>query len=534
MITKSKLLYGSITSLILSGGGLSYYFLSGKGTSLDAQSKEIENSENSINSILGQNRTENYQPQPQTISRQLSESDIDIKFKDGSDWIKRPVTDKYPSLKNDPYLIEQAEKYKKLDPVLYRHNYDNPFHKEIDPAKAKEKLNVLMDYSMMIVECDGGRGTAWILDYVLPQGNQKYPTKFFIASSGHVVNSIGWDNSNPYQQVLSDPAKDSTNYSRCDKGRATLIKEKIKDHNDDDFDKRKWDQSRARNTYQMWNIDNKYDVSKYKGQSNSDVNSDYWQFTLQKPKLVYFPHNYLGTGKYQEHAADFAIFEVDFGDENVAKLFTRDFYGKYDREKGTHKNKALNFFTDPLHKTYTSQQLLENDIQLWVAGYPGVGHSHKASTNYNINRKSASRLTYHRSVKDSNDRLLLGLQTVPGAGNYWNWNGKPVKDISYWYAFDNPEVEHGASGSVMTTGDNNVVGIISHITGGNGFYIGGSTPLRNVEIKDKDGKIIFHAYDFMEGVAGQNGSYKEQIQKYFLKDNKQTSLSKLRGWKTIG
>lgn len=98
---------------------------------------------------------------------------------------------------------------------------------------------------------------------------------------------------------------------------------------------------------------------------------------------------------------------MDFGDENVAKLFTRNFYGKYDREKGTYRDKALNFFAEPLSKTHTSQQLLEDDIQLWMAGYPAVGHSHKASTNYNINRKSASRLIY-RGVRGSDDRLLLG------------------------------------------------------------------------------------------------------------------------------
>lgn len=112
----------------------------------------------------------------------------------------------------------------------------------------------------------------------------------------------------------------------------------------------------------MDNIRSAYDVSNYKGK-NQNIDSDYWQFTLRTdPKLIYFPHNYLGN-TYQEHAADFAIFEVDFEDENVAKLFTRDFYGKYDREKGTLKDKALNFFADPLHKTYTNQQLLEEDIQ---------------------------------------------------------------------------------------------------------------------------------------------------------------------------
>lgn len=80
----------------------------------------------------------------------------------------------------------------------------------------------------------------------------------------------------------------------------------------------------------------------------------------------------------------------------------------------------------------------------------------------------------------------------------------------------------------MITGDKNVVGLISYISGGNGIYIGGATPLRNMEIKDKSGKVIFQAYDFIEGVEGQKGSYKEQIQKYFLKYSQRTSLSKLR------
>lgn len=98
---------------------------------------------------------------------------------------------------------------------------------------------------------------------------------------------------------------------------------------------------------------------------------------------------------------------MDFKDEDVAKLFTRDFYGKYDREKGIYKDKALNFFAEPLHKKYTNQQLLEEDIQVWMAGYPAIGMHHKASTNYNINRKSASRLAY-RNVKGADDRMVLG------------------------------------------------------------------------------------------------------------------------------
>lgn len=73
------------------------------------------------------------------------------------------------------------------------------------------------------------------------------------------------------------------------------------------------------------------------------------------------------------------------------------------------------------------------------------------------------------------------------------------------------------------------MGLFSYISGSSGIYIGGATPIRNAKIQDKEGKVIFDEYDFIEGAEGQNGSYKEQIQKYFLKYGKQTSLSKLRG-----
>lgn len=49
-----------------------------------------------------------------------------------------------------------------------------------------------------------------------------------------------------------------------------------------------------------------------------------------------------------------------------------------------------------------------------------------------------------------------------------------------------------------------------------------------MEIRDKDGHVKFDKYDFIEGAEGQNGSYKEQIQKYFLKKGHKTGLSELR------
>lgn len=142
--------------------------------------------------------------------------------------------------------------------------------------------------------------------------------------------------------------------------------------------------------------------------------------------MVYFPYNYLSKDKYpgekyEYHFADFAIFEVDFGNENVAKLFTRDFYGKYDREKGTKKNKALNLFAKPLNQQYSNQQLLEKNMQVWMAGYPAAGMSHKASTNYNLARKTSSKLIYWQSFTGQDGTRMYGTADMSYSNGKQRW-----------------------------------------------------------------------------------------------------------------
>lgn len=205
----------------------------------------------------------------------------------------------------------------------------------------------------------------------MPEGNQKYPTRFLIASNAHVLNVVQFDSSNPYQQVLSQPSidanvswKNSFCFSESNQGtKVTLIKEKVQ-HEESDFDKRGWRASQDTNKgREIWQKDKnkKFNLSNRKNLTDN-LDERYWQFTFEKPKLVYFPSNYL-KNKQQYHDADLAIFEVDFKDETVAKLFTRDFYGKYNRVNGTKKEQALNLFADPLNKTHTAQQLLEEDVQ---------------------------------------------------------------------------------------------------------------------------------------------------------------------------
>lgn len=101
-----------------------------------------------------------------------------------------------------------------------------------------------------------------------------------------------------------------------------------------------------------------------------------------------------------------------------------------------------------------------------------------------------------------------------------------MTEEGYLYVFDYPEIGTGASGSLVAGDDGEVLGVYSIVD--HNVSMGGATPLRNAEIKDKDGRVINKAYDLLEGVEGQRSSYKDQIKKYVLKNGQQTSLSQFR------
>lgn len=85
MISASKVIYIGIVALILSGGGLGYYLLSGDSTALDAQNAESLISDNPT-AVVNDNTHTIQQQATETVSikQQYEEKDIDIKFKDGS------------------------------------------------------------------------------------------------------------------------------------------------------------------------------------------------------------------------------------------------------------------------------------------------------------------------------------------------------------------------------------------------------------------------------------------------------------------
>lgn len=86
----------------------------------------------------------------------------------------------------------------------------------------------------------------------------------------------------------------------------------------------------------------------------------------------------------------------------------------------------------------------------------------------------------------------------------------------------------GASGSLNITENGDVLGLISRAGAQRNGSFKMVAPLRNKEVRGVDGRVLFPAYDLIEGVEGQKNSYRDQIREYFLKNGKKTALSRLR------
>lgn len=136
--------------------------------------------------------------------------------------------------------------------------------------------------------------------------------------------------------------------------------------------------------------------------------------------------------------------EINFETETMAKLFTGNFYGKYDRETGTHRKKALNFFAKPIADKYTNEQLLEEDIQVFGAGYPHNGLRNKSTSNYDFKRKKGSRFGYCMSIMTSENKALLGhidfSRGFEDSDDWerasYTWQGKRMHKRGYGYSVE--------------------------------------------------------------------------------------------------
>lgn len=425
----------------------------------------------------------------------------------------------------------------------------------VEIEKGQERIQVIQDYSVKL-QTPCGSGTGWFLDYVLPKGSQKYPTKWFIATNAHVIDQMYFKN-NPYQQLL--PA---TKWSGCwSRGYSQtplfLFKEKVRE-----IEEVTSHSEIIHFIPELWskisrNIDgaiSAFNVKNYRSWKSAIQDPEYLYFEEENANLFYVPTNFLGLNTrslgYQwtkpNYYKDFAVLEVDFKDEEAAKLITWDFYGKYDLETGSQKNKVLNLFADELLLAKTNDELLTEQSDYFIAGYPSnVPNQYRSYGNYSPVRKGASRLTYlsqgsrifdrHLVINQFNQPIIGHMdvgaidETFKYVGNTSiRWGGIPYNNWGYNYLLDNSLLGSGASGSLTTDENGNILGLYRmHDASNKQGYV---EPIRSKGLY-KDGKIILPKYDLIEGDVGQLSSFKHQVSKYYLSSGYQTSLSKHRKWK---
>ncbi|GCE63602.1 MIP family Ig-specific serine endopeptidase [Candidatus Mycoplasma haematohominis] len=438
-------------------------------------------------------------------------------------------------------LIADLEKSKAADYThewkVYREsNYSYEWYerwnesKKIDVAKGKEIIKTIQDYSFKLWSWRRGSGTSWFLDYVLPRGNRKYPTKWFIATNYHVIEGFDFRD-NPYKQVLpQSPRSFKITDLLWDSHEPWIIsKERNKD----------WTTITDEEQYkelapEYWTKAPKQEVK------NSDlhnaangIDKEYLYFSENNAKLFYAPINYLGVDisslskkplKHPNYFKDFAVVEVDFKNEKTAQLITRDFYNKYDKEKGKIKDKALNFFSEELLVSKTTKDIKADKMNYFLAGYPSnIPHTFRSQGNFSPFKKKASELDWRSS--GGWEREVIGHWNTSLTQNFGNVN---YISWGYHYSIDSdfPLIK-GSSGSLAVDENKNVIGL-NFI--GNDTYRNGIEPLRSKGLYE-NGKIVYPKYDLLEGEVGQLSSYKSQVVKYYLSRGYETALSRDRGWR---
>lgn len=432
-------------------------------------------------------------------------------------WYQGPIGDFY-----SPYHLtslseeftNNAYKNKAYSSVLKKQSKE-VYLKADDNGKVDETIAKLKDYTLKIqLPCSSG--TAWILDYV-KKDDEEYPKKWFIATNAHVINSFRFT-SNKYDQVLpislSETQHLRNTYGNRDGELSPIAGEACAE-------------------------------AKYHGYSGLNLfkeksDNHYWLShgfiyykTIKDAKLFYVPINFLGSRysnsgwawRYDNYYKDFAILEIDFETEEQARIITDEFYTKYPIEgAGTGKEK-LNLFDSELMSKHTSEELDKSNTNYYTVGYPVISKlDYSRYTNYSSVERRASVLHYGSpdiAVKNMANQPIRGHADSyaidkKNKNTVTIWDGKAHYNWGYNYLLENMHMGGGASGSLVTDKDGNVLGLYRMQDTHN--KLGFVEPLRSEGLYINS-KIILPKYDLIKGAPGQVTSYKQQLERYYPNAN---------------
>ncbi|RAO95352.1 hypothetical protein DNK47_00690 [Mycoplasma wenyonii] len=435
----------------------------------------------------------------------------------------------------------------------------------------KDKASVykiIKDHSLKLsMPCQSGTG--WLLDFELPKNGQ-YPTKWFIATNLHVINKFRFKE-NPYKVVLPI-TESSVRYHVPSQfglmGRALTSCEASIYNNTSELSLYTERDADDRNIYPE---DTRYvELFRRQGVRNAEElvhlykalgyikEPNIYTTTIKNPKLVYAAVDFLGPRytvsghKVSEvgYFKDFGVMEVDFANENQARIMTNGIYDKYYKNNPAVKENngqltKIDFFAPELMSKYSANELANLEDRYYIGGYPGgvaENLSFEVNTKLKVSKPAHygffnyyhydteltdSKLTYFKKHRGNNELTFNLLnskgQIIPGHSDIDSidkvtnsskivWDGKELNGWGYNYLIDNSFLGKGASGSMVLNQKGELLGLYRMYN--EGFNYGFVEPLRASWVIDEKGRIILPGFDLLTGSGRQEISYKSQLERF--------------------
>ncbi|AFO52352.1 hypothetical protein MHLP_03860 [Candidatus Mycoplasma haematolamae str. Purdue] len=439
-------------------------------------------------------------------------------------------------------------------------------------SKQEEIYKIIKDHTLkMVMPCQSGTG--WLLDFELPEGG-KYPLKWFLATNLHVINKFRFKD-NPYHSSLPITDSSARQYAPAHYNSWTYRYNNLTACQDSIFNNKSvldlYTEEDIRDVRELgrsfaqfhhggtWD-DNYcyYDVRMGAGicsKPHQRPNQPrVFTTKVTDPKLVYSAVNFLGSRNtvsgHQvqdfKYFKDFGVLEINFENEEQARLMTNNVYEKYYKEKtDPNKKVAIDFFAEELMSKYDPNQLAKAEDSFFIGGYP---YSPTANLSFHMNQKfrplgnyswdyqghlqgftvpTESKLTYFRKTSyDSPNKFnLLNSrgEVIPGHADLKKiddhsnaskieWDGYELSGWGYNYMIDNAFLGKGASGSMVLDQNGSLLGLYRMYN--EGFNYGFVEPLKASWVIDDQGRVILPGYDLLAGAGADVVSYRTQIEKY--------------------
>lgn len=384
--------------------------------------------------------------------------------------------------------------------------------REAIKAEAERTFKKMNDYTFRLYSpCN--MGTGWILDYAIPE-NGGYPTTWYIATNLHVIIQYGFS-SNPYDQKLPIP-KEAINFQRnkyrdrgLDFSNLSLFYDRCNEL--------KW------YGYFDFNLAQEETGEKLKSDMGLVANKK-----IEEPKLFYAAVDFLkedpNNDVQKNHWKDFAVIEVKFNNEEIAKKVTNEFAIKYP----VNTTEAINLFADALEDRYSVEQIANTTENFYSFAYPATGDKFKASKTWNEDTLEADKISNDRWnwYHDKGEEKIAGMVAGKKISRTQAWGGTEHIRMGHMYLVKNFPLGKGSSGAMYVDGNNNLLGLKAVVETGKNAMNSWIEPIRSKGFKR--GTINTPKYDLLLGGDNQLSSYRQQIERF----NKKTFLSE-RKWKHI-